>query len=194
MYIIIRAWSGGDGRVTRTGQFWQYGIWQVTPGFEAEVAGNLAYFNNAKIIPDNLARADRFLHADLNHALAIKPLADGKVAPSYEDLIQATNDYTTGEHKKQIYYLTDQDKSDACELLKLILDAHISNWTQVGMETDANNLRADIHASTDLIAVKKLMETYFNVTQHWKRSELDAARVHNVNYHYHPDHKLAKHV
>ena len=194
MYIIIRAYGATDTRLKRTGQYWQYGIWQVEPGAETDVRANLADYNHAVEIPDRLAQADRYLNADLNHALAIKPLPDGKVNPSYEDLIMASLNQQTKEHKKHIYYLTEQNKKDACDLLKLILGQHIRKWTRLNHESHARNLRTEIMAETDLLKLKKLFAVYFDVNEHWTQQELDAARVHNVHYRYHPDHTLADNV
>jgi hypothetical protein len=189
---MIRAWDGMDARLSKVGQFWQYKILAVAAGQEGTVTADLTKLK-AVVVPDRLLGADRYLHADLNYALSIKPLPDGTI-PGYQDLVLATNDYNTREFKKQIYYLTDQNKADALELLKLILSMHIRHRTRKGHETHAKALRNEIQASTELNNCKKLMEIYFDMSQHWSQEELDRARKHNVDYRYHPDHIIATNV
>lgn len=181
-----------DEKLKRVGMYWHYEICQVLPEYESTI--NLADYNNAVVIPDELIGAERFLHGNLDHALTIKPTADGQVR-GYEDLVQATLDYNDFSYKKQIYYMTDADKAKATAFLKLIADLHITQHTPEGREVPARYLRKELKQQTDLIALKRKFSTYFHVDIHWKRSDLDKEKVHNVDYRYHGPHvKLSKNV
>jgi hypothetical protein len=185
MYIILRdtvnAWNNPN--LTRTGSFWHYCIFQVADGYNI----NLADFNNAVQVPDNLAQAWRFIGADLNHALTIKPTKDGIVS-SYADLVSPTlNSFTPDGSTapvltKQIYYLTDQDQQDAIAFMQLAASLHIRDNTPLGQEQAAQSLRSEINGITDLIQMKQTFDVYFNTSTYWKRSDLDKLKVHNVNY------------
>jgi hypothetical protein len=195
---MFKRWTP-DPRIQRVGTWWHYEINQVLPGYENEI--NLADFDNAVIVPDQLSHAWRFLNADLNYALYIKPTPDGKIT-GFEDLVESslhsfTDDNSTGEHVKQVYYLTENDKAQACEFLKLVLTYHIDTHTPEGQEDHARALKAEIAGISDLMTMKRKMAIYFDVQLHadWKREDLDAEKVHKVDYKFHGHHvKLSQTV
>lgn len=192
----VNAWE--NPLLTRTGMFWHYEIFLVDPSIEQTI--NLADFNNAIVVPDDLAQAWRLVRADLDHALHIRPTKDGKVS-GYEDLVQSTHNSHTEDGStapiltKQVYYLTDDDKQKALDFYKLVSALHIRDNTPEGHEHGARALRTEMQGISDLLHMKKTFDIYFGHSTYWTRAELDKHKVHNVNYVFGGHHiKMAKNV
>ena len=191
MYIMFRRWTP-DPRIERVATWWHYEINRVLPGYENEI--NLEDFDNATVVPDDIWQGWRFIGADLDHALFIKPTKDGSIK-GYEDLVESslhshTDDNSTGEHIKQVYYLTDHDKYIATEFLKCVAIYHIKLHTPVGQEEGARALRDEIAEISDFLTMKRIFAIYFDVNFYsdWEREDLESERVHEIDYKFHGHH------
>jgi hypothetical protein len=155
MYIVYEAISNTDPRfdtkIQEIGKFWHYTVAYIAPENESSVVTS---WLKGEEVPETVAKANKFACASHGELTVVN-----KLATRYEDIISPTS-YSNNNYKKDIYFLTPQNKTDSVTFVKIVMKQYANSKAP---EDVAAKLIEKIEAldPNDLDAAQYFMYCYF---------------------------------
>jgi len=155
MYIVYEAISNSDPRfdpkIQEIGKFWHYTVAYIAPADESSVVTS---WLKGEQVSESVAKANKFAAANNGELTVVN-----KLATNYEDIISPTS-YGNNDYKKQIYFLTPQNKTDSVTFIKIVMKQYANSKASTEL---AAKLIEKIEAldANDLDAAQYFMYCYF---------------------------------
>lgn len=155
MYIVYEAISNTDPRfdpkIQEIGKFWHYTVAYISPENESSVVTS---WLRSDEVSESVAKANKFACASNGELTVVD-----KSATNYEDIVSPTS-YGNNAYKKQIYFLTPQNKTDSVTFIKIVMKQYANSKAP---EDVAAKLVEKIEAldANDLDAAQYFMYCYF---------------------------------
>jgi len=155
MYIVYEAISNSDPRfdpkIQEIGKFWHYTVAYIAPADESSV---ITSWLKGEEVSEAVAKANKFACASHGELTVVN-----KLATKYEDIISPTS-YSNNNYKKDIYFLTPQNKTDSVTFIKVVMKQYANAKAP---EDVAAKLVGKIEAldANDLDAAQYFMYCYF---------------------------------
>jgi hypothetical protein len=155
MYIVYEAISNTDPRfdtkIQEIGKFWHYTVAYIAPENESSVVTS---WLKGEEVSETVAKANKFACASHGELTVVN-----KLATRYEDIISPTS-YSNNNYKKDIYFLTPQNKTDSVTFVKIVMKQYANSKAP---EDVAAKLIEKIEAldANDLDAAQYFMYCYF---------------------------------
>jgi hypothetical protein len=155
MYIVYESISHTDPRfdpkIQEIGKFWHYTVAYIAPEDEASV---ITSWLKGEEVSEAVAKANKFAVANNGELTVVN-----KLATNYEDIISPTS-YGNNNYKKDIYFLTPQNKTDSVTFIKIVLKQYANSKAPADV---AAKLIEKIEAldPNDLDAAQYFTYTYF---------------------------------
>jgi hypothetical protein len=155
MYIVYEAISNSDPRfdpkIQEIGKFWHYTVAYIAPADESSV---ITSWLKGEQVSEAVAKANKFAAANNGELTVVN-----KLATNYEDIISPTS-YANNNYKKDIYFLTPQNKTDSVTFVKIVMKQYANSKAP---EDVAAKLVEKIEAlnPNDLDAAQYFMYCYF---------------------------------
>lgn len=155
MYIVYESISNTDPRfdpkIKEIGKFWHHTVAYIAPADESSV---ITKWLNGDEISEAVAKSNKFAVANNGELTVVN-----SKATNYEDIISPTS-YGNNNYKKQIYFLTPQNKTDSVTFIKIVMKQYVNSKAP---EELAAKLVEKIDAldPNDLDAAQYFMYTYF---------------------------------
>jgi len=155
MYIVYEAISNSDPRfdpkIQEIGKFWHYTVAYIAPTDESSVVTS---WLKGEEVSEAVAKANKFACASHGELTVVN-----KLATRYEDIISPTS-YSDNNYKKDIYFLTPQNKTDSVTFIKIVMKQYANSKAP---EDVAAKLIEKIEAldANDLDAAQYFMYCYF---------------------------------
>jgi phosphatidylethanolamine-binding protein (PEBP) family uncharacterized protein len=155
MYIVYEAISNSDPRfdpkIQEIGKFWHYTVAYIAPADESSVVTS---WLKGEQVSEVVAKANKFAAANNGELTVVN-----KLATNYEDIISPTS-YGNNDYKKQIYFLTAENKTNSVTFIKIVMKQYA---TSKAPEDVAAKLVEKIEAldANDLDAAQYFMYCYF---------------------------------
>lgn len=155
MYIVYEAISNTDPRfdpkIQEIGKFWHYTVAYISPENESSVVTS---WLRSDEVSEPVAKANKFACASNGELTVVD-----KSATNYEDIVSPTS-YGNNAYKKQIYFLTPQNKTDSVTFIKIVMKQYANTKAP---EDVAAKLIEKIEAldPNDLDAAQYFMYCYF---------------------------------
>lgn len=155
MYIVYEAISNSDPRfdikMQEIGRFWHYTVAYIAPEDQASVVTSWLRGNE---ISEAVAKANKFACANNGELTVVN-----RKATRYEDIISPTS-YGKNDYKKDIYFLTPQDKINSVEFIKIVMTQYSNS--KASPELAAMLIeKIQVLDPADLDAAQYFMYTYF---------------------------------
>ena len=155
MYIVYESISHNDPRfdpkIKEIGKFWHHSVAYIAPEDESSVVTSWLH---GEQISEDVAKANKFACASYGELTVVN-----KLATKYEDIISPTS-YSNNDYKKDIYFLTPQNKTDSVTFIKIVMKQYANTKAP---EDVAAKLVEKIEAldANDLDAAQYFMYCYF---------------------------------
>jgi hypothetical protein len=155
MYIVYEAIGHSDPRfdpkINEIGKFWHYTVAYIAPEDEPSV---ITSWLKGEEVSESVAKANKFASASNGELTVVN-----KLATNYEDIISPTS-YGNNNYKKDIYFLTPQNKTDSVAFLKIVMKQYTISKAPAEV---AAKLIEKIEAldANDLDAAQYFMYCYF---------------------------------
>ena len=155
MYIVYEAISNTDPRfdpkIQEIGKFLHYTVAYIAPENESSVVTS---WLKGEEVSEAVAKANKFACASYGELTVVN-----KLATRYEDIISPTS-YSNNNYKKDIYFLTPQNKTDSVTFVKIVMKQYANSKAP---EDVAAKLIEKIEAldANDLDAAQYFMYCYF---------------------------------
>ncbi len=146
MYIVYEAISNTDPRfdpkIQEIGKFWHYTVAYIAPADESSV---ITSWLKGEQVSEAVAKANKFAAANNGELTVVN-----NQATNYEDIVSPTS-YGNNNYKKQIYFLTPQNKTDSVTFIKIVMKQYANTKAPEDVAAklvekiealDANNLDA----------------------------------------------------
>ena len=140
-------------KLSFVGKFWHYTIGYVKPEDEESV---ITSWLNGTVISEDVANADKFCAA-YEGELSVMANEDGTIA----SMITPTS-YGDKFYKKAAYFLTDADKANAVECMKVAMRLFTRDHTNDTTAQDQLYTMIDELDPNDLDGAQMFMATYFD--------------------------------
>lgn len=163
MYIVYESISNTDPRydpkIQEIGKFWHYTVAYIAPEDQPNV---IISWLKPEELTEEVAKANKFAAANNGELTVVNASAT-----NYEDIVSPTSG-GNNNYKKQIYFLTPQNKTAATAFMKKVLKMYtISHLTgsrgqEINLELKTNLLaKIDALDPNDLDAAQLFAYTYF---------------------------------
>ena len=155
MYIVYESISNTDPRydpkIQEIGKFWHHTVAYIAPENESSVVTSWLHGDQ---ISEAVAKSNKFACANNGELTVVN-----KLATNYEDIISPTS-YSNNNYKKEIYFLTAQNKTDSVTFIKIVMKQYANSKAP---EDVAAKLVEKIEAldANDLDAAQYFMYCYF---------------------------------
>jgi hypothetical protein len=155
MYIVYEAISNSDPRfdpkIQEIGKFWHYTVAYIAPADESSVVTS---WLKGEQVSEAVAKANKFAAANNGELTVVN-----KLATNYEDIVSPTS-YGNNNYKKEIYFLTPQNKTDSVTFIKIVMKQYANSKASTEL---AAKLIEKIEAlnANDLDAAQYFMYCYF---------------------------------
>ena len=155
MYIVYEAISNADPRydprIQEIGKFWHYTVAYIADG---DVPNVITSWLKAEEISEAVAKSNKFAAANNGELTVVN-----RKATNYEDIISPTSG-GNNNYKKDIYFLTPQNKTDSVAFIKIVMKMYANSKAP---EDVAAKLVEKIEAldPNDLDTAQHIMYTYF---------------------------------
>jgi len=155
MYIVYESIAHTDPRfdpkIQEIGKFWHYTVAYIAPEDQSSVV--TSWLRGVEI-SESVAKANKFAYANNGELTVVN-----RKATNYEDIISPTS-YGNNDYKKDIYFLTPQNKTDSVSFIKIVAkmyaNAHADAETAAKLVEKIEALDAN-----DLDAAQYFMYCYF---------------------------------
>jgi hypothetical protein len=155
MYIVYEAIAHTDPRfdpkIQEIGKFWHYTVAYIAPENQSSV---ITSWLKGEEVSEAVAKANKFAAANNGELTVVN-----KSATNYEDIVSPTS-YGNNDYRKQIYFLTPQNKTDSVTFIKIVMKQYANSKAP---EDVAAKLVEKIEAldANDLDAAQYFMYCYF---------------------------------
>jgi hypothetical protein len=155
MYIVYESIAHSDPRfdpkIQEIGKFWHHAVAYIAPEDESSV---ITAWLHGEQVSEAVAKANKFAYASNGELTVVN-----RKATNYEDIITPTS-YGNNSYKKDIYFLTPQNKIDSVAFLKIVMKQYANSKAPAEL---AAQLVEKIEAldANDLDAAQYFMYCYF---------------------------------
>ncbi len=155
MYIVYETIAHTDPRfdpkIQEMGKFWHYTVAYIAPEDESSVVTS---WLKADQVSEAVAKANKFAYANNGELTVVN-----RKATNYEDIISPTS-YGNNAYKKDIYFLTPQNKTDSVTFIKIVMKQYAVSKAPEEIATKLVE-KIDALDPNDLDAAQYFMYCYF---------------------------------